>query len=40
MHSKQLFCRYATIIMPSVLHFEYDWYMSIFSIAGHLVAGA
>jgi hypothetical protein len=37
MHSKQLFNSYATIVMPSVLHFEYEWYMSIFLTAGHLV---
>ncbi len=30
MHSEQRFYRYTTIIMPSVLHFEYEWYLSIF----------
>ena len=37
MHSEQRFNHYATIGMPSVLRFEYEWYMSIFFIAGHLV---
>jgi hypothetical protein len=37
MHSKQQFNSHVTIVMPSVLHLEYEWYLSIFFIAGHLV---
>ncbi len=37
MHSKQRFNSYASIDMPPVLHLEYEWYLPIFFIAGHLV---
>ena len=36
MHSEQRFNHYATIGMPSVLRFEYEWYVYFF-IVGHLV---
>ena len=37
MHCKQRFNRHAIIVMPLVLHLEYEWYLSYFFIAGHLV---